>query len=411
VTFERRAVAVGVAVLGLHVLDDSFLQPNPGTSAADHLVGGLVPTALLVLGLWAYPRLRAGARATFALASGLFGLVLSIEALHYTREVGPSGDDYSGLLCLPAALVLLVVGVVTLWRSRKRDRRRRRYPRRVLLAAGGLLATVLVAFPVSLAYVVTHTARAEVARPELGVPPEDVSFPTSDGLRLDGWFVPSKNGATVIAFPGRSNPQPHARMLLRHGYGVLLFDRRGEGASEGDPNMFGWDGVRDVHAAVDYLSTRSDVDPRRIGGIGLSVGGELLLAAAAESDRLRAVVSEGASGRSVRDDWANPGGAGRIGQVVLGTGITAGTAVFSNGTPPPSLRSLVPRIAPHSVFFVYAGSLAGEIAPNEGFYAVARGPKERWEVPAGGHMDAIEVRPVEYERRVVAFLDEALLRP
>ena len=29
-------------------------------------------------------------------------------------------------------------------------------------------------------------------------------------------------------------------MLVRHGYGVLLFDRRGEGESNGDPNEFGW---------------------------------------------------------------------------------------------------------------------------------------------------------------------------
>ena len=41
-------------------------------------------------------------------------------------------------------------------------------------------------------------------------------------------------------------------MLIRHGYGVLLFDRRGEGASEGDPNVFGWVGDRDLHAAAAY---------------------------------------------------------------------------------------------------------------------------------------------------------------
>ena len=40
-------------------------------------------------------------------------------------------------------------------------------------------------------------------------------------------------------------------MLVRHGYGVF-FDRRGEGASEGDGNMFGWGGERDA-AALDFL--------------------------------------------------------------------------------------------------------------------------------------------------------------
>ena len=105
--------------------------------------------------------------------------------------------------------------------------------------------------------------------------------------------MPSKNRAAIIAFAGRRGTQRQTRMLVRHGYGVLLFDRRGEGESEGDPNIFGWQGERDVHAAVDYLRSRADVDPDRIGGIGLSVGGEMMIEAAAESDGLAAIVSEG----------------------------------------------------------------------------------------------------------------------
>jgi len=50
----------------------------------------------------------------------------------------------------------------------------------------------------------------------------------------------------------------------------LLFDRRGQGVSDGDPNSFGWKGERDIHAAVALLQRRSDVDPDRIGGVGLS---------------------------------------------------------------------------------------------------------------------------------------------
>ena len=96
-------------------------------------------------------------------------------------------------------------------------------------------------------------------------------------------------------------------MLAGNGYGVLLFDRRGEGESEGDPNLLGWHGERDVHAAVKFLQTRPDVDPESIGGVGLSVGGEMMIAAGAESGALKAIMSEGASGWSVRDDWARGG--------------------------------------------------------------------------------------------------------
>ena len=135
---------------------------------------------------------------------------------------------------------------------------------------------------------------------DLRVAYEDVKFTTSDGLELEGWYVPSKNGAAVIAFPGRNGPQAKTRMLARHGYGVLLFDRRGEGKSDGDPNSWGWGGDRDVKAAIDYLQRRPDVDPDRIGGIGLSVGGEMMIETAAETDELKAVVSEGAGARGRR---------------------------------------------------------------------------------------------------------------
>ena len=44
---EWSLVALGAAAVALHVADDTLLQPNPGTSPADHLVSGLVPIALV----------------------------------------------------------------------------------------------------------------------------------------------------------------------------------------------------------------------------------------------------------------------------------------------------------------------------------------------------------------------------
>jgi len=292
-----------------------------------------------------------------------------------------------------------------------------RHARRLLFAGLALVVVSVVLFPVAVAYVVTHVARAEVPEAALGAEPEDVEFTTSDGLRLEGWFVPSRNGATVIVFPGRSGPQRQARMLIRHGYGVLLFDRRGEGASDGDPNMFGWDGDRDLDAAVEYLRARPDVDPDRIGGIGLSVGGEMLIRAAAGSEALKAVVVEGATGQSVRDGLAN---GDRFDALLGGAVNTAAVAVFTNNLPPPSLRSQVPRIAPNRVFFIYGehGQGGTEKGPNQQFYAEANPrqfyaeanpPKQIWEVPGGQHIAGITTEPAEYERLVITFLDAALL--
>jgi len=408
---EAGLARVALGAVALHMVDDAFLQPNPGTSPADHLASGLIPTGLLVLAAWAYPRLRAGMRATLAFLFGFVGLLGGSEALGYAAQSGLSGDDYTGLLSLAAGLVLLGIGAVTLWRSRRTDDHPAwRYPRRLLLAAGSLALAFVFALPIAVGYFFTHVGRADVPPAKLGAVHEDVSFETSDGLTLKGWFVPSRNGATVISFPGRKGPQKHARMLIRHGYGVLLFDRRGEGESDGDPHGYGWTGARDLHAAVRFLQQRSDVDPERIGGIGLSVGGEMMIQAAAESTAFKAIVSEGGSGRSVRDTIANPGSGW---DEVLSMGIAGlSTALFSNDTPPPALESLAPRIAPRSVFFIYAkhGQGGSETKPNRSFYAKAGQPKQIWEVPEGDHTRGIDARPKEYERRVVGFFDRALLK-
>jgi dienelactone hydrolase len=407
---NERALATGaLALVALHVIDDNFLQPEAGMSPGDHLVSGLVPLALLIGTAMVYTRLRPGARATWTLLAGFFGVLTGTEAVYYTLNGGPSGDDFTGIAATLGGFVLLIVGAVTLWRSRRSDDRSlRRYLRRSAIIVGALALAALVLFPTALAYVVTHTARAEVPAPNLGAGHQDVAFTTSDGLRLQGWFVPSRNGATVIAFPGRSGPQKHTRMLVRHGYGVLLFDRRGEGASEGDPNIFGWVGDRDLHAAAAYLRSRPDVDPRRIGAIGLSVGGEMLIHAAAHSKAFKAIVSEGASGQSARDGLAN----GDTLEPILGGGVnTLATAVFTSTLPPPSLKSEVAKIAPNAVFFVYGENGQGgtEAKPNKLFYASAREPKQIWEVPGGQHVAGITTQPEEYERRVIGFFDDALL--
>src|SRR4029450_5708724 len=105
----------------------------------------------------------------------------------------------------------------------------------VLLWLGGVFALSEVVLPVGVAYMSTHVARAVVPDADLGAPYENVTLKTSDGLSLRAWYVASKNGAAVISFPGRkaSGTQAQTRRLVKHGYGVLLFDRRGGGAGQG----------------------------------------------------------------------------------------------------------------------------------------------------------------------------------
>ncbi len=128
---------------------------------------------------------------------------------------------------------------------------------------------------------------------------------TSDGLDLDAWYHPSRNGAAVLMMSGGSGDIrgtiSHAKMLVRHGYGVLLFGGRGTGDSDGTPNSYGWGREKDAAAALDYLATRNDVQPGRVGALGLSTGADMAIDIAARRGDVNAVVADGTAAIGYED--------------------------------------------------------------------------------------------------------------
>jgi dipeptidyl aminopeptidase/acylaminoacyl peptidase len=131
---------------------------------------------------------------------------------------------------------------------------------------------------------------------------EEVHFTTPDGLRLHGWFFRADSTpgsppppAVVHAHGNAGNINWHTEFssfLPREGISVLMFDYRGYGKSDLPKGRLARaDLVTDTKAALDYLASRPDVDPSRIGMYGVSLGGVIGLAAAADDPRARAVVS------------------------------------------------------------------------------------------------------------------------
>jgi hypothetical protein len=157
------------------------------------------------------------------------------------------------------------------------------------------------------------------------------------------------------------------------------------------------------------LQHRSDVDPDRIGGIGLSVGGEMMIEAAAEStalkgDRLRRRKRTLAQ-RRPREP--------RRGQAdLIGTAlITVATSLFTSNTPPADLKSLVAKIGPPHLGVLrlrregpaHRGARQPQLLPRR------QGPEGDLGSAGSRHMGGIDAQPAAYERRVVGFFDRALL--
>jgi dienelactone hydrolase len=399
---EGRVFYAAAAIVALHASVDTQVAPQQGTSFTDNVGPFFGPLVALGIAVLVYRRARPGLRAALA---GLLGVLSAEAAFLAIADAGRAfarPSDITGFLLAPVAVALFTDAVFLLWRSRKPGRLR--YVRRVGLTLATALACLWIAVPLALAVYATHRPRADVPTSGLGAPYERVTVRTRDGLRLAAWYVRPRNGAVVISFPTRVGKLAQARMLIRHGYGVLILDMRGYEESDGNPNAFGWGATKDIDAGVTWLARRREV--RAVGGIGFSVGGEQMLEAAAENPSLRAVVSEGAGERSIRETLLH-GWRAALAVPIAATQTTA-LAVMSQTLPPPSLADVAGNIAPRAVFFIYAEHGAGGEELNPLLYRRAGEPKVIWEVPGAHHVGGLQAQPTAYERRVIGFFDRHL---
>lgn len=82
-----------------------------------------------------------------------------------------------------------------------------------------------------------------------------------------------------------------ARSFAAAGLAVLRFDFRGSGDSAGEfREMTISREIADAQAALDYLCSRTEVDPGRVGVLGLSLGGCVAACLAGRDPRVQALV-------------------------------------------------------------------------------------------------------------------------
>jgi hypothetical protein len=411
-TWETRIFRAATAVALLHALDDAFLGRQPGVGLGQHALAALLALAAGIAAIVSFPRLRPGFRVGLSLLFGVLGFVNGVLHLAHVTKLGAADSDLTGVLAFAAGIVLVGLGIAIPYahRGEGAPTRPRRWAYRGLAVLAGIVVVYVFLFPVSAAVVVTHKYREAIGDPP-GRAYEPVTFEASDGLRLSGWYVPSRNGAAVVLVHGgggdRTGAVPHARLLARHGYGVLLYDSRGRGESDGSPNALGWRWSRDVAGALAFLAARPDVEPGRIGGLGLSTGADVLLELAGDRRELKAIVADGASAGSFAD-YRNLVGLD-AGAPFYWTMYTA-ARVLSGSGPGDPLEEAVARISPTPLLLIAAGrGVAQERDFNRLYAEAAREPVELWDLPQVRHTAAIRERSREYEERVVGLFDRALL--
>jgi len=281
--------------------------------------------------------------------------------------------------------------------------------RRTLLAAtaaGGLLAGAGGALAVGEA--MTRPALRAAGEPPPALHAVPVRFETSTGASVAGWFAPGQPGRGAVLLLHGVHGSRHAmtaRSLFLHRLGIatLAIDLPGHGESPAPRITFGANESHGVTAALAWLAQRCPGE--RIGALGASLGAaSLVLArpvpqpAAVVLESMYPTIEEAVADRLATHLCAPAAALAPVllWQMPWRLGVSAAQLHPIDALP--SLRSPL---------LIAAGSVDRHttLAETERLYAAARAPdKSLWIVPGAAHVDLHAFAPVDYERRVGAFL-------
>ncbi len=237
---------------------------------------------------------------------------------------------------------------------------------------------------------------------------EEVTFQSVDGIKLNGWFFPSRNGksnGTVVFFHGNAQNMTSHYSLVDWipvaGFNLFIFDYRGYGKSQGLPERRGVSD--DCVGALNYIVTRPDVDPNKLLVLGQSLGGANAIVAAGRwqgEGSIRGAIIESAfyTHRRIAFD--------HITNSIWGWLLVPYLPILvSTGFDP---KNFAQRL---SMPVVYIHGTADRIVPfyhSLYLYRRTRQPKDLWIIEGGRHIAAFKEYRSVYIPRATKFFEECL---
>lgn len=237
------------------------------------------------------------------------------------------------------------------------------------------------------------------------IPYQDVDLITADGIRLSAWYTPPRNGAVILLAHGYGEKRPEwvYALVARKGFGVMSWDARAHGESDGQISTIGYLEVLDVKAALDYAKAQPDV--KHIGAWGGSMGAATLILATARYPQIEALFVD-SSFDSLDDEFnflvpypvINPLGK-FIAQTETGISLRSVSPV-----------SVIGEISPRPVYIVQGAQ--DTVAPpdsGEKLFNAANDPRFLWVDANAPHLATYLDNPRRYQRRLVDFFNQWLL--
>ena len=234
---------------------------------------------------------------------------------------------------------------------------------------------------------------------------QEIELLTSDGVRLAAWYTPPQNGAVILVAHGYGDrrSEDFYTLFAEHGYGVLAWDFRGHGASDGDLVTLGYQEILDVKAALEYVLAQPGVE--HIGGWGGSMGGVTMIRATAQYPEIEALVADSPFA-TLEDEWDL-----RVPYPLLNPLIRF-FAEREAGLRADMLRPIdeIGSISPRPVFLIQGmGDTMVPLNSAKQLYEAAGEPRQIWTEPDVPHLNMYAYYRTRYTRRVIKFFDTYLL--
>ena len=244
--------------------------------------------------------------------------------------------------------------------------------------------------------------------------PEPIRAIAADKITLSGRFFRGDRRSLIILASGYGDTQdqmlPIAEFLHRDGFSVVTWDSRGRAPSGGQYVTLGVLEQRDLISMVDYAVEREDIDAKRIGVLGISMGASVAILAAAKDKRIRAVVDDSGFSDAPRVIAASFEHFVHLPAFPFAP-LTIAIADLRAGIDVTGVRpvDVIGEISPRPLLVIH--ETGDSVVPTDNSlrnYAAARSPKALWLVPGNQHGNAHTIAKAEYEIRVTKFFDDAL---
>jgi uncharacterized protein len=285
--------------------------------------------------------------------------------------------------------------------------------------AVGILVSLVAGFLAISAYAgYTLSTPKRIFEPEkaalFATPPIDVKFPTTDGLEIAGWFIPSTaSNKALILVHGRNSSRTDelfpefGAAIQRRGFSVLMIDLRGHGQSADAWVTMGLTERRDVTGAVNWLKQQG-YPAHKIGLLGVSMGAAAVIGAAAENPEIGALVLDSGYAEVypvIQKNWQSASGLPEI--------FLPSTLLFGQWLTGYDLTSAQPvkelaQMAPRPVLIIHSALDPDTPVEQSRQLRAAYPASEYWETSTAKHARNYNSYPQMYVDKVADFYDRSL---